>query len=108
MDNQKSSEKLPPIMEWKKRGNEFFKQKNYLKAINCYEESLYILKQRKEELIKIEKGKLLTSEGEEDIKELTSLRAQLNGNLSLCHFKRGEIDEAEFYNDTCLSVEPEN
>jgi tetratricopeptide (TPR) repeat protein len=58
-------------MEWKKRGNEFFKQKNYLKAINCYEESLYILKQRKEELIKIEKGKLLTSEGEEDLKELS-------------------------------------
>ena len=28
------------ITKWKTRGNEFFKLKDYLKAINCYEEAL--------------------------------------------------------------------
>ena len=34
------------ITKWKARGNEFFGLKDYLKAINCYEEALQHAKDR--------------------------------------------------------------
>ena len=34
------------IEDWKNRGNQFFKLKDYLKAINCWEDALQIIKDR--------------------------------------------------------------
>ena len=31
---------MQAITDWKNRGNEFFKIKDFLKAINCWEEAL--------------------------------------------------------------------
>ena len=41
-------------------------------------------------------------------KEIITFITAINGNLALGHLKRGEIDEAEFYNSQCLHYDPEN
>lgn len=49
---------MDKLQDWKKRGNEFFKQQEYLKAINCWEEAVQIAKAIEEEyqsLVQIKK-----------------------------------------------------
>ena len=36
---------MDQILSWKNKGNEFFKLKDYLKAINCYEEGVFNIKE---------------------------------------------------------------
>ena len=38
------------IVHWKQRGNEFFKLKDFLKAINCWEEALQVIKEQETDL----------------------------------------------------------
>ena len=92
------------IQKWKGRGNEFFKLNNHLKAINCWEEALAAIKGLEYD----QQQAAIKDKASEVSNELNTLKAQLNGNLSLGHLKRDEIDEAEFYNSTCLSYDPEN
>ena len=42
------------------------------------------------------------------MREIRNLKTALSGNLALSHFKRNEVDEAEFYNGMCLEGDPEN
>ena len=38
------------VTSWKSKGNEFFKMKDFLKAINCYEEALAAAKDLERDL----------------------------------------------------------
>ena len=57
--------------------------------------------QRPDKVVSIE-------ESEKLIVEVVGMKVMLTGNLSLCHLKRQEIDEAEFYNGFCLDYDPQN
>ena len=103
---------MDAIKTWKERGNEFFKLKDYLKAINCYEEALQLAKNiesdvqsmlQKDSHANVPRDQLMTR-----LKEVENVKTQLNGNLSLGHLKRNEIDEAEFYNGFVLDSDPKN
>jgi len=106
-----------PKATWKERGNEFFKMKDYLKAINCWEEALQQAKDRERDLqaqAQSDTDRKTPQNPEEveliqkKLKEIITTKAQLSGNLALGHLKRGEIDEAEFYNLSCLHYDPNN
>ena len=92
------------ILHWKSRGNQFFKLNDILKAINCWEESLQLIKDYDHDLQSMKDLKDLQSKQE----ETRSLKSSLLGNLALGHLKRNEIDESEFYNSSQLALDPEN
>ena len=47
-------------------------------------------------------------EAQHKLEEVQALKTLLNGNLSMSHFKRNEVDEAEFYNGFVLDSDPTN
>ena len=113
-NNQKMDKQL---LEWKNRGNTFFKQQEYLKAINCWEEAIVVAKeqyqamQEKAQVSKDDSSQTTIDQAsalQEKMREIIQLQANLNGNLALGHLKRNEIDESEFYNSTCLQFDPGN
>jgi tetratricopeptide (TPR) repeat protein len=84
------------------KAGELFKLKDYLKALNTYEEALNALNQRQSVVLTF-KAKVLKKEGakeekegslptieevESQIKEISQLRSVMLNNMSLCHFKR--------------------
>ena len=95
---------MDTINSWKTKGNEFFKLKDYLKAINCYEEALETCKQ-----LELDYQRMVNiKEAHEKLNEVVGLKTILNGNLSMSHLKRNEVDEAEFYNGFVLDSDPTN
>ena len=92
------------ITHWKTRGNQFFKLNDILKAINCWEEALQLLKDYDCELQTMKDLEEVKDKQEESL----FLKVSIYGNLALGHMKRNEIDEAEFYNSSQLALDDQN
>jgi tetratricopeptide (TPR) repeat protein len=109
------------IKPLKDRAASAFKAREYLTALNTYEEALHLVNQRNNVLdgfqAKLdgasEEGKQdpkLPSPGELEAarKEVRSQQATLYSNVALCHMKREEYLEAGYYVKRCLEIEPTN
>ena len=92
------------IFHWKNRGNQFFKLNDILKAINCWEEALQLLKDYDHDLQSMKDLTEVKKKQEDSL----GTKISIFGNLALGHMKRNEIDEAEFYNSSQLALDPEN
>ena len=65
------------ITKWKARGNEFFGLKDYLKAINCYEEALQHAKDRECTLQSLAQKKQDDSPLDQDVENAQKLLSEI-------------------------------
>ncbi|CDW80778.1 e3 ubiquitin-protein ligase chip [Stylonychia lemnae] len=95
------------IQTLKDKAAQNFKTGDFLKALNLYEDVLHILVQREQDIKDLlEKDKNIPQATIDQYNEEVSVqKAIIFNNLAMCHFKRNEIEESNYYNKRCLQID---